>query len=222
MIHFTDLRAGYQGQSITPSLTGILAAGSLTAITGENGSGKSTLLKTLAGLIPPSMGHFCVHSSEIALLPQQQSVDRTFPLTVRDIVMMGCWQQRTWYGFLPLAARRRVEQALEITDITSIADYPLNHLSGGQLQRALFSRMWLQQSDVWLLDEPFTGVDEVTIDRLMSLTQQVVAEGKTVVMVLHDERLVQRYFDTQLHLTAQTAYWTTPRYTSPRPLAQVI
>lgn len=222
MIHFTDLRAGYQGRSITPSLTGSLAAGSLTAITGENGCGKSTLLKTLAGLISPSAGHFCVHSSEIALLPQQQSLDRTFPLTVRDIVMMGCWQQRTWYGRLPSAARRRVEQALAITDITAIADYPLSHLSGGQLQRTLFSRMWLQPSDVWLLDEPFTGVDEGTIARLMSLTQQVAAAGKTVVMVLHDDHLVQRYFDIQVHLTAQAAQWTTPRTSNPRPLAQVI
>lgn len=222
MIVFDKLRAGYSGRSITPTLSGTLPTGSLTAITGDNGCGKSTLLKTLAGLLPPCSGDFQLNSREIALLPQQQSLDRNFPVTVNDIVKMGCWQQRTWYGRLPKDIQRKVAQALAITDITSIAKLPLSHLSGGQLQRALFSRMWLQPSNIWLLDEPFTGVDEATTRQLMSLTQQMVNQGKTIVMVLHDEGLVQRYCDIQIRLTADQAHWASPNIPYSQPLARVI
>ncbi|MBT0723121.1 ATP-binding cassette domain-containing protein [Rosenbergiella sp. S61] len=217
MIHFTKLYAGYSGQRITPAIDGSLPVGSLTALTGDNGCGKSTLLKTLAGLLPVCAGHYHCDSTNIALLPQHQSLDRTFPLSVKDIVNMGGWSQRTWSGRLQLKVKIRIQEAMDLTGISELANTPLAYLSGGQLQRALFARMWVQDSDVWLLDEPFTGVDESTITRLMTLVGQASEQGKTIVMVLHDEQLVRRYFTRQLVLTPQSAQWVIPIDHIPSP-----
>lgn len=215
MIQFTHLYAGYAGRSITPAITGSLPKGSLTALTGDNGCGKSTLLKTLAGLLPACGGHYQCDSANIALLPQQQSLDRTFPLTVKDIVCMGGWSQRTWYGRLPHAVKVRIDEALTLTGMSDQLNTPLNHLSGGQLQRTLFARMWVEDSDIWLLDEPFTGVDEPTMARLMELVAQASERGKTILVVLHDEQLVSRYFTRQLVLTPDSAQWVNPTVSTP-------
>ncbi len=215
MIQFIQLYAGYAGRSITPAITGTLPKGSLTALTGDNGCGKSTLLKTLAGLLPVCGGHYQCDSENIALLPQQQSIDRTFPLSVKDIVCMGGWSQRTWYGRLPHAVIARIDEALTLTGMSALVDTPLNQLSGGQLQRTLFARMWVQDSDIWLLDEPFTGVDEPTMVRLMALVAQASERGKTIIVVLHDEQLVSRYFTRQLSLTADAAQWIIPANSTP-------
>ncbi|WKX27915.1 metal ABC transporter ATP-binding protein [Tatumella ptyseos] len=215
MIQFTQLHAGYAGQSITPAITGSLPRGSLTALTGDNGCGKSTLLNTLAGLLPVCGGHYHCDSDNIALLPQQQVIDRSFPLSVKDIVDMGGWSQRTWYGRLPRAVNTRIEEAIALTGMSDLVNTPLSQLSGGQLQRTLFARMWVENSDIWLLDEPFTGVDQSTILRLMELVAQASELGKTIVVVLHDEQLVHRYFSRQLVLTPQSAHWISPNLSTP-------
>ncbi|WP_241572625.1 metal ABC transporter ATP-binding protein [Rosenbergiella nectarea] len=215
MIQFTQLYAGYAGRSITPAINGSLPQGSLTALTGDNGCGKSTLLKTLAGLLPACGGHYHCDSDNIALLPQQQGLDRTFPLSVKDIVCMGGWSQRTWYGRLPHSVNRRIDEALALTGLSNQVNTPLSQLSGGQLQRTLFARMWVQDSDIWLLDEPFTGVDETTIEQLMALVVQASEMGKTIVVVLHDEQLVRRYFTRQLVLTPGSVQWIYPTVSTP-------
>ncbi|WP_241578444.1 metal ABC transporter ATP-binding protein [Rosenbergiella nectarea] len=215
MIQFTQLYAGYAGRSITSAINGSLPQGSLTALTGDNGCGKSTLLKTLAGLLPACGGRYHCDSDNIALLPQQQGLDRTFPLSVKDIVCMGGWSQRSWYGRLPHAVNRRIDEALALTGLSDRVNTPLSQLSGGQLQRTLFARMWVQDSDIWLLDEPFTGVDETTMVQLMELVAQASERGKTIVVVLHDEQLVRRYFTRQLVLTPGSVQWVYPTVSTP-------
>ncbi len=202
MIHFNRLQGGYQGQVVTPIVTGELAAGSMTALIGANGTGKSTLLKTIAGLLPPIAGTCELNISRKALgwLPQRSELETRFPLTVYELVAMGCWPRCGWFGGINRAMRQEIDAALDAVQMLDFADAQPSMLSGGQLQRVLFARLMLQQSKVWLLDEPFNGIDTQTITLLMSILEQQQQAGTTLLVVLHDRPLVARYFKDVLSL----------------------
>jgi len=203
MMHFNRLQGGYQGQAVTPIVTGELAAGSMTALIGANGTGKSTLLKTIAGLLPPIAGTCELKISPKALgwLPQRSELETRFPLTVYELVAMGCWPRCGWFGGINRAMRQEIDAALDAVQMRDFADAQPSMLSGGQLQRVLFARLMLQQSKVWLLDEPFNGIDTQTVTLLMSiLEQQQQQAGTTLLVVLHDRPLVARYFKDVLSL----------------------
>lgn len=214
MIRFNTLRAGYQGQSITPPVTGQLAAGSMTALVGANGSGKSTLLKTIAGLLPPITGRceLQVSRRDIGWMPQRTELETRFPLTVFELVSIGCWPRCGWFGGINRVLRREIWQALEAVQMGDYADAQPATLSGGQLQRVLFARLMLQRSQLWLLDEPFNGIDSQTVTLLMSILEQQQQAGTTLLVVLHDRPLVARYFssvmsmdDSEVNCTSQPA-----------------
>lgn len=214
MIRFNTLRAGYQGQSVTPPVTGQLAAGSMTALVGANGSGKSTLLKTIAGLLPPIAGRceLQVSRRDIGWMPQRTELETRFPLTVFELVSIGCWPRRGWFGGINRVLRREIWQALEAVQMGDYADAQPATLSGGQLQRVLFARLMLQRSQLWLLDEPFNGIDSQTVTLLMSILEQQQQAGTTLLVVLHDRPLVARYFsnvmsmdDSEVNCTSQPA-----------------
>ncbi|MBN9929328.1 metal ABC transporter ATP-binding protein [Pantoea agglomerans] len=202
MILFNALRAGYQGQVVTPAITGQLAAGSMTALVGANGSGKSTLLKTIAGLLPPIAGRYelQVARRDIGWLPQRTELETRFPLTVFELVSIGCWPRCGWFGGINGILRREIWQALEAVQMSDYADAQPATLSGGQLQRVLFARLMLQRSQLWLLDEPFNGIDSQTVTLLMSILEQQQQAGTTLLVVLHDRPLVARYFSNVMSM----------------------
>ncbi|ORM53964.1 ABC transporter ATP-binding protein [Pantoea conspicua] len=196
MITFNALQAGYQGRGVTPEITGWLAPGSMTALVGANGSGKSTLLKTIARLLPPVKGQcqLQVTRRDTGWLPQRSELETRFPLTVYELVSIGCWPRCGWFGGINRALRREIWQALEAVQMEEYADAQPVTLSGGQLQRVLFARLMLQRSRLWLLDEPFNGIDSQTVTLLMSILEQQQQAGTTLLVVLHDRPLVARYF----------------------------
>ncbi|MBU5377227.1 metal ABC transporter ATP-binding protein [Pantoea septica] len=202
MMRFTQLQAGYQNRAVTPVINAELTPGSMTALVGVNGSGKSTLLKTIAGLIKPVAGkcELQLPRKAIGWMPQRSELETRFPLTVFELVSIGCWPRCGWIGGISRSMRREIERALDAVQMRDFASAQPATRSGGQLQRVLFARLLLQRSPLWLLDEPFNGIDSKTVTLLMSILQRHRQAGTTLLVVLHDRPLVERYFSEVLSL----------------------
>lgn len=209
MIELDHLVAGYEGMAITPAMSGVIAAGSLTAIVGLNGCGKSTLLKTLAGFIPPVSGrlNWCKGRPVVGWLAQRHALESQFPLLVHDVVSQGVWPRVSLLRGLGGGERRRIAAALERVGLSAMANTPIEELSGGQFQRMLFARVMVQQAPLVMLDEPFTGIDEATSRELMALIVDMHREGQTILAVLHDNQCVADFFPETLLLEPQHARW---------------
>lgn len=209
MIELDNLVAGYEGMAITPSLSGVIRKGSMTAIVGLNSCGKSTLLKTLAGFIPPVSGvvHWSPSRPTIGWLAQRHALESQFPLTVLDVVSQGAWPRISLLRGLRNDVRRCIQASLARVGLTEMAKTPIEELSGGQFQRMLFARVWVQRAPLVMLDEPFTGIDEATTHDLMGVIQEMHQQGQTVLAVLHDNQRVADYFPETLLLAPQNACW---------------
>ncbi|GGK12472.1 manganese ABC transporter ATP-binding protein [Deinococcus malanensis] len=175
-------------------------AGSFSAIIGPNGAGKSTLLKTLVGLLPDTDGRVTFdegHSARqcISYVPQQQTLDWGFPVTVWDVAMMGRTGRLGWLRWPSKRDRQLVEDALKETGVYELRHRHIGALSGGQRQRVLLARMLARQGHLLLLDEPLTGVDSATQEQLMALLKAQAAKGRAVVMVTHDLEQARRWCD---------------------------
>ena len=177
-------------------------AGAMTAIVGPNGAGKSTLLNAALGLIPRVSGEVSVFDQAIdaardrvAYVPQRASVDWDFPTTVIDVVLMGRFRHLGLFGRVTRAERARATQALARVGMDGFADRQIGQLSGGQQQRVFLARALAQEADLYLLDEPFAGVDAATERAIIAVLQDLKAQGKTVVAVHHDLATVPAYFD---------------------------
>jgi len=213
MIVMNQLTAGYDREPVTRPLSGVIECGSMTAILGANGCGKSTLLKTLAGFIPPVSGRFHWQKKRPVMgwLAQRQALEAQFPLTVQDVVSMGCWPEASLFSGLRREMRLRIAGALERVGLGTMALTTIDELSGGQFQRMLFARVLVQQAPLVMLDEPFTGVDEATCNVLMDLMLEMYMQGQTVLAVLHDSERVSRHFPQTLRLDADIPQWKTAR-----------
>lgn len=207
-IRFQGLTLGYDRHPAVHHLDGTIAPGDLLAVVGPNGAGKSTLLKGIVGEIRPLDGSVEAgpRSGTIAYLPQAAEIDRSFPLSVLDLVAMGLWR--------PLGAlrsltrqRSRLIEALAAVGLNGFEDRPIGTLSGGQFQRALFARLILQDARIILLDEPFTGIDERTTADLLTLIRGWHREGRTVVAALHDLAQVRAHFASTLVLARRPIAW---------------
>ncbi len=209
MIELDNLVAGYEGVAITPSLSGVIHKGSMTAIVGLNGCGKSTLLKTLAGFIPPVSGviRWAPSRPVIGWLAQRHALESQFPLTVLDVVSQGAWPRISLLRGLRSDTRQRIAASLARVGLESMAKTPIDALSGGQFQRMLFARVLVQRAPLVMLDEPFTGIDEATSHDLMGVIQEMHQQGQTVLAVLHDNQRVAEYFPETLLLAPQNACW---------------
>ena len=184
-----NLSLGFGDVTLFKDLSCSVEPGSILAVVGANGSGKSTFVKTLLGLQSAVDGRIewpTGKPSEIGYLAQLTEFDRRFPIRVRDLAAMGAWQGFNPFAGLNKTTRNRVDAALEMAGILDLADQPLHALSGGQLQRALFSRVIMQDAPLILLDEPFSAVDQYTEQHLLSVIETWQNEGRAVIMVLHD------------------------------------
>src|SRR5258707_15237103 len=191
-------------------LTGEFPPASLTAVFGPNGAGKSSLLKTLAGIIRPTAGEVicaALARHRLAYLPQQDELDRGFPISVPELLALGDWRNSGSVREPPRHLAASVYEALAAVGLLAAIDQQIAELSVGQFQRALFARLLLQDADVILLDEPFASLDESTTEDLLHFLRRWQAEGRTVVAVLHDHDQVRRYFPSTLLLARAPIAW---------------
>ncbi len=198
---------GWRGQPVLQAVSGCFPSGSMTAIVGANGAGKSTLVKGLAGVLKPLSGRVQRAEGQVAWLPQAAELERDFPITVLDAVVMGAWRRVGAWRAVPTGQTQLAWQALARVGLQDCAGRRLQALSGGQLQRVLFARLLMQQAPVLVLDEPFAAVDASTTAALMQLLCACHAEGRTVIAVLHDEALVRAYFPHTLLLAGRVLAW---------------
>jgi zinc/manganese transport system ATP-binding protein len=213
MIRFENLTLGYDGLPVLRDVSGTIQNGALLAVAGPNGGGKSTLMKALAGRRLPLAGRLVfdgVHRREIAYLPQAADIDRSFPLSVFDLVSAGAMNTAGLFGGFGRKRTETVRQAIAGVGLTGRENAAIGALSGGQLQRALFARLMVQDARLILLDEPFTAVDEGTIDDLMALVRRWHGEGRTVVAVLHDLDLIRKAFPEALLIGRRAVAWGAP------------
>jgi zinc/manganese transport system ATP-binding protein len=204
-----NLTVSYRRHPALHHVSGHFARGSLTAVIGPNGAGKSTLLKSLAGLVKPERHARmdCMPGLRLAYLPQHSELDRGFPLNVRDCVLMGLWAQMGALGSATPSMQARVDAALEAVGLQGFEARPVGTLSSGQLQRALFARLLVQDADIILLDEPFNAVDSKTTAGLLAIVQQWHQQGRTVVAVLHNDAQVREHFPQTLLLARECIAW---------------
>jgi zinc/manganese transport system ATP-binding protein len=205
-----DVTLGYARHPAVHHLSGAIESGSLTAVVGPNGAGKSTLLKGLVGMLKPLSGQIGLGSlsrRDIAYLPQAAEIDRSFPMTVYDLVAMGMWKRHGLFGGLREADRHRIADAIDAVGLTGFENRPIGTLSGGQMQRALFARLLLQDAPVILLDEPFNALDTRTVSDLLDIIRRWHGERRTVIAVLHDMDLVRANFTDALLLARSPVAW---------------
>ena len=210
------LTLGYRDVAVVEDVTFKVAHGDVLAVVGHNGSGKSTLIRALLGRLPPLAGVLnwpLGRPQTLAYLGQQTEFDNRFPIRVRDLAAMGAWPGLGFLQKIDGECRARIEEALERTGTAEIADMPLHKLSAGQLQRALFARTMVQNAPLILLDEPFTAIDQTTEAILLTLVDDWAAEGRTLVMVLHDLSAVLQHCNSVLLLGEGRALFGDPQQT---------
>jgi zinc/manganese transport system ATP-binding protein len=211
---FRDLTLGYHRHPAVHHLSGSVRRGSLTAVVGLNGSGKSTLMKGIVGVLKPMSGSCTVEKgTRIAYLPQQSELDRSFPARVVDLVSLGLWPKRGLLGRITAEDREKVSRALMSVGLEGFELRPIDTLSGGQLQRALFARVLLQDADLILLDEPFNAIDTKTVSDLIALIKRWHGESRTIMVVVHDLDLVREHFPETLLLARKPIAWGASRET---------
>lgn len=210
IIELQHLSLGWRDKVAVRDISGQFLKGGLYAVVGPNGAGKSTLLKGLMGELAPIQGRIQLHldaSTDLAFLPQQADIDRSFPITVYDLVAMGAWARIGVFKGVKTKEHQRIQQALQTVGMADFAARSINTLSGGQFQRTLFARLLLQDAAVILLDEPFAAVDTDTTEDLLALILDWHAQGRTVIAVLHELDMVREHFPTSVLLGGQLVGW---------------
>lgn len=207
-IEIINVTAGYDRHPAIHHISGSFKKGSLTAVVGPNGSGKSTFLKTIASFIKPMAGYIKLPAkTHIGYLPQISEIDRSFPISVYDVVMMGHWPQCGLFKGVSAAQRQKAMNALVQVGMAPFAARSIGALSSGQLQRVLFARLMLQDADIILLDEPFSAIDSRTAHDLLHLIEDCHRAGKTIITVLHDMEQVKHHFPDTLILAREVVAW---------------
>lgn len=208
-----NLTLGYDRHPAIHHLNVTIQQGQQVAIVGPNGAGKSTLLKGIMGQLKPLQGYIQfgnIDKKQIAYLPQQSRIDRQFPISVRELVGMGLWHQVGSFGRLTTRHDQQIDEALAAVGMQGFASRPISSLSGGQLQRTLFARLYLQDAQLILLDEPFNAIDSRTCEDLLTLLDIWHQQGRTILAVLHDNEQVRQHFPHSLLLARQLiAYGST-------------
>ena len=221
-----DLTVSYQRKPVLWNVDLAVPTGKLVGILGPNGAGKSTLIKAVMGLIPLSSGWVQVFGQpvktqrdKVAYVPQRESVDWTFPVTAMDVVLMGRYGSIPWYKRIGRREKDLARGALDKVAMLPYADRQISNLSGGQQQRVFLARALVQDSDIYLMDEPFAGVDAATESAIVKLLQDLRAAGKTVLLVHHDLQTAKEYFDMLILLNMRlVAFGPTEKVFTPELL----
>ena len=209
-LRLQNLTLGYERHPAVHHLEGVVKNGALVAVVGPNGAGKSTLFKGLVGALKPLAGAIEWHgidSRGIAYLPQIPEIERSFPITVYDMVAMGLWKSRGIFGGIAGKDHHTIAAAIAAVGLTGFERRAIGTLSGGQMQRMLFARLVAQDAQLILLDEPFAAIDTRTSAELLALMQRWHAERRTVLAALHDVELTQKAFPETLLLARELVAW---------------
>ena len=173
-----------------------IEVGSLMALVGPNGAGKSTLIKTILKFLKQITGEIKINGKTLAYVPQRNSVDWDFPTTLFDVVEMGCYGRVGLFKRVSKEEKQKVLKAIEQVGMLDFKDRQISELSGGQQQRAFIARALVQEADIYLMDEPFQGVDSTTEKSIVDILKKLKSEGKTLIVVHHDLQTVPTYFET--------------------------
>ena len=209
-LQFTNLTLGYDRHPAVHHLNGTVEEGALIAVVGPNGAGKSTLFKGIVGMIKPLSGQIdlgTLRPRDIAYLPQAAEIDRSFPISVYDMVAMGLWHRTGLFRGINGDARHKIEHAIAAVGLNGFESRPISTLSGGQTQRMLFARLLLQDARVIVLDEPFNAIDAKTMADLLDVVRRWHQEKRTVIAALHDVQLVKANFPQTLLLARRLVAW---------------
>lgn len=197
-----DLTVAYHRKPVLWDIDLAIPEGRLTAVVGPNGAGKSTLIKAVLGLVPSASGRIRIYGKPyrrqrhlVGYVPQRESVDWDFPVNALDVVAMGLYRKIGWFRPVTRKHRETAMEALAKVGMADLADRQINQLSGGQQQRVFLARALVQDARIYLMDEPFTGVDVATERAIVTLLKALKEEGKTCVVVHHDLQTVPDYFD---------------------------
>jgi manganese/zinc/iron transport system ATP- binding protein len=202
-----DLTVAYQRRSVLWGVDVTIGAGQLVGLIGPNGAGKSTLIRACMGLLPPVSGYVRLFGKPLAetlhrvgYVPQRESVDWDFPVTVEDVVAMGRYGRAGLFRRLSKADRERIAESLDRVQMLPYARRQIGNLSGGQQQRVFLARALAQDADLYFMDEPFVGVDAATEAAIIELLRSLRERGRTIIVVHHDLPTAKSYFDHLLLL----------------------
>lgn len=170
--------------------------GSLMALVGPNGAGKSTLIKTILKFLKQITGEIKINKKSLAYVPQRNSVDWDFPTTLFDVVEMGCYGRVGLFKRVNKEEKVKVLKAIEQVGMLEFKDRQISELSGGQQQRTFIARALVQEADIYLMDEPFQGVDSTTEKSIVDILKKLKSDGKTLLVVHHDLQTVPTYFES--------------------------
>ena len=211
-IEVANLTVSYNAKPALLDVNVKIEADQLVGVIGPNGAGKSTFIKAILGFVKPDLGTIKIQGTNaknakglVAYVPQRGSVDWDFPITVREVALMGRFQKIPWYASPGKKDRDAAMEALEMVRMTDFAHRQIGELSGGQQQRVFMARALAQGSDILLLDEPFAGVDAATERAILEVLERAKKSGKTLVVVHHDLSTAAEYFD-KLLLIKQRLY----------------
>ncbi len=197
-----NLTVSYNRRPVLWNIDFSLPKGQIIGIIGPNGSGKTTLLKAIMGLVKTSSGYVKLFGEpldkvreRISYVPQRESVDWDFPATVMDVVLMGRYRKSNLFKRIKQSDRDLAAAALEKVNLLEYSDRQISQLSGGQQQRVFIARSLAQGADLYIMDEPFVGVDAATESAILDLLKEMKNQGKTVIVVHHDLHTAKSFFD---------------------------
>jgi manganese/zinc/iron transport system ATP- binding protein len=202
VIQIQDLTVAYHRKPVLWDIDLSIPEGQLIAVVGPNGAGKSTLVKALLGLVPRASGRVSIYGKPyeqqrhlVGYVPQRESVDWDFPVNSLDVVAMGLYRKIGWCLPVNRTHRQTALDNLEKVGMSPYAGRQISQLSGGQQQRVFLARALAQDAQIYLMDEPFAGVDVATERAIVALLKDLKASGKTCLVVHHDLQTVTNYFD---------------------------
>ena len=210
-----NLSVAYDENLVLENVSFQIEQGTMTAIVGPNGAGKSTLVKAILGLVPVARGTITLTLdtktisaygrakkdsiyNHIAYVPQTSTVDWDYPITVFEVVLMGTYRRLGWFKRPGKAEREEATKALQTVGMLEYAERSISQLSGGQQQRVFLARALVENQDVYLLDEPFKGIDKTTESVLVKIMKDMQSAGKTLLIVHHNLQTLETYFDQVL------------------------